>query len=452
MKPAKLRFLALAALALPCATAPVTGATETAAIAERQTIDAAVARVAAGEHLEAINVVEAAIDTIERRSSRYDTNLVRPLVVLGDALVGVGDTEGAFGAYDRALHIARVNNGLHHPSQVLVVYRQAALLAQGGEYAEANRRHEYAYGVLLRSYGGDSTELLPGLFVLADWYMTGYNIFSARALYEHAARVADARLADDHPAHIRALRSVASTYRSERFPPFYTRRSSQSSSLGSYTGFQYRPASGPSVNSFANGERALIKVINIIQARDGARGGRDGGGQENGQKSGQNEDLAWAMLELGDWFLMFEKYARAVSLYRRVWELLQDKPDLLARTFNAPTPLYMPLPRDPEKPDRAAEQDARKGIVELSVDVNEHGFVSNIDTLRSEPADMMDFKVRRAVKRARYRPIFDGESPQSTSDVHVRHTFTYYPEQQAAIPEKQAFYAAQEAAIGGGAD
>ena len=86
-----------------------------------------------------------------------------------------------FGAYDRALHIARVNNGLHHPSQVLVVYRQAALLAQGGEYAEANRRHEYAYGVLLRSYGGDSTELLPGLFVLADWYMTGYNIFSARA-------------------------------------------------------------------------------------------------------------------------------------------------------------------------------------------------------------------------------------------------------------------------------
>ena len=156
------------------------------------------------------------------------------------------------------------------------------------------------------------------------------------------------------------------------------------------------------------------------------------------------------MLELGDWFLMFEKYARAVSLYRRVWELLQDKPDLLARTFNAPTPLYMPLPRDPEKPDRAAEQDARKGIVELSVDVNEHGFVSNIDTLRSEPADMMDFKVRRAVKRARYRPYLrwristvDKRRPRKTH-VHL------LSEQQAAIPEEQAFYAAQEAAIGGG--
>ena len=109
-------------------------------------------------------------------------------------------------------------------------YRQAKLQAQGGEYGQANRRHEYAYGVLLRSYGSDNPKLLPGLFVLADWYMTRYNIFSARALYEHAANVADGVLADYHPAHIRALRSLAATYRNERFPPFYTRRSGQASS------------------------------------------------------------------------------------------------------------------------------------------------------------------------------------------------------------------------------
>ena len=378
-------------------------------------MDAGAARLAAREYLETINVVEAAIDAIERRSNRYNVDLVRPLVMLGDALAGVSDTEGAFGAYDRALHIVRVNNGLHDPSQVHVVYKQAKLQAQGGEYGQANRRHEYAYGVLLRSYGSDSPKLLPGLFVLADWYMTRYNIFSARALYEHAASVADAVLADYHPVHIRALRSLAATYRNERFPPFYTRRSGQASSLGSHTGFQYRPSSNPSVTSFAKGERALIKVINIIQARDGAEG------------SAENNDLAWAMLELGDWFIMFEKYARAVSLYQRVWQMLQDKPALLARTFNVATPLYLPLPRDPEKPDLATEAAAREGVVELLVDINEHGLVSSIDTLRSEPEDLMDFKVRRAVKRARYRPSFNGVSPQPTSAMRITHTFTYYP-------------------------
>ena len=105
-----------------------------------------------------------------------------------------------------------------------MVYRQARLLGDGGDFRAANARHEYAYTVLLRSHGGSSPALLPGLFALADWYMSGYNIFSARELYEHAAEVAEKRLDDDHPAHIRALRSVAATYRRERFPPLYKRR------------------------------------------------------------------------------------------------------------------------------------------------------------------------------------------------------------------------------------
>lgn len=366
-------------------------------------------RIAVAEHLEAIVLVEAAIEAIERRANRYANELVRPLTLLGDALAGVGDVEGAFGAYDRALHIARVNRGLHHPDQVAVVYRQARLLAEGGDYATANARHEYAYTVLLRSHGGNSPALLPGMFALADWYMAGYNIFSARELYEHAARVAENSLNEDHPAHIRALRSVAATYRRERFPPLYRRRA-KGPSLGSYAGFQYRRQDNASVNSFAKGERALIKVINIVQGRDGPAG----------------EELARAMLELGDWFLMFDKQARAMSLYRRVWELLQNNPPLLAETFHAPTPLYLPLPKPPS--GRRGSDDGREGIVELSVDINERGVVSRIDTVRSEPPDLMDFKVRRAVKQARYRPVFDGQRPQATSDLRVRHTFVYYPQ------------------------
>ena len=137
------------------------------------------------------------------------------------------------------------------------------------------------------------------------------------------------------------------------------------------------------------------------------------------------------MLELGDWFLMFEKQARATSLYRRVWELLEDDQDLLAELFSAPTALYLPMPRNPRKPEGAGASKTKDGVVELSIDVDEHGFVGRIDTLRSEPAELMDFRVRRAVKRARYRPAFNGEKPQPTADVRVVHTFVYYPSAQA---------------------
>ena len=375
----------------------------------KQAIEDAAARVELAEYIEAINVVEAAIETIEQRASRYDLALVRPLVMLGDALAGVGDNEGAFGAYDRALHITRVNRGLHHPSQVQIVYREAKLLAKLDSRQTANSRHEYAYTVLLRAYGGNNPALLPGLFALADWYMTSYNIFSARALYEHAAILAGKQLRLDLTVRIRALRSLAATYRIERFPPFYTRRREERTTrIGSYAGFQYRTSNSPSVNSFARGERALIEVINIVQERDG----------------GSGEEVAKAMLELADWFLMFEKHNRATSLYRRVWELMQSKPDLRGRTFDAPTALYLALPRDPSKPEDATA--TQHGVVELSVDIDSQGFVSHIDVLRSEPKDLMDFKVRRALKRARYRPAFDGQQPLPTENVRITHTFVYY--------------------------
>ena len=92
-------------------------------------VDNAESLVAIGEYPEAINIVELEIDKIERRSSRYNIDLARPLAILGDALAGVGDREGALGAYGRAVHITRVNRGLHHPSQVDFVYREAKVLA-----------------------------------------------------------------------------------------------------------------------------------------------------------------------------------------------------------------------------------------------------------------------------------------------------------------------------------
>ena len=368
-------------------------------------VDNAEGLVAIGEYPEAINIIELEIDKIERRSSRYNIELARPLAILGDALAGVGDREGALGAYDRAIHVTRVNRGLHHPSQVDIVYREAQVLAANGKGAQANRRHEYAYDILLRSYGGGSPMLLPGICSLADWYLVNYNIFSARGLYEHALSVADETLAANDPDRLRALRGVAATYRSERFPPYQKERKS---ATGHQVGYRY--GTMPAINNFAKGERALIEVVNVIMASEEAT----------------EEAVAHAVLELGDWYLIFGKLGRATTLYRHVWELLQSKPDRLAEMFDSPTPLYLPLPGDPDN-DGVMTSRPRNGVVELSFRVDESGGVSSIATLNSNPEDLMDVKVRRAVRRARYRPAFDGETTLATEDVRVSHEFIYYP-------------------------
>ena len=405
----------LPAVALGGLLVSLGAAADDAAAADRAAVEAAASQNAAGEHVEAINAAAAVIDRIERRANRYDLALAEPLLVLGDALAGVGDAEGAFGAYDRALHITRIGRGLHHPSQVRAVYRQAALLANRGRTREANDRHEYAYRTLLRNYSADDPALLPGLFTLADWYLSTYNIFSARRLYEQAALVAAERLPPENPAQVRALRWIAATYRAERFPPYQAlerRRPARSSGYAPIPqGAVYRRSNKTSINRFSRGESALIEVVTLLQARQDAK----------------TSDVARAMLELGDWFWLFEKKPRAFTLYRKVWELLEANRALLARTFHAPEPLYLPMPADPPRPAQARRGDARDGVVELSIDVNEDGIVANVEMLRSEPGNVMDTKVRRAVRHARYRPAFDGREALATTDVRVVHNFTYYP-------------------------
>ena len=390
-------------------------------------VDNAQGLVEVGEFPEAINIVELEIDKIERRSNRYNIELARPLAILGDALAGVGDREGALGAYDRAVHITRVNRGLRHPSQVDIVYRQANVLAANGDVAKANRRHEYAYDILLRSYGGGSPMLLPGIFALADWYLVNYNIFSARGLYEHALLLAHETLPANDPSRLRALRGVATSYRSERFPPYQKERKS-----GSAQPVGYRYGTMPAINNFAKGESALIEVVKIVMASEEA----------------SDETVARAILDLGDWYLVFGKQDRATTLYRRVWELLQPMPDQLGEIFDSPTPLYLPLPGDPDS-DGGALGHPEIGVVELSFRVDESGGVSGIATLRSEPRDLMDVKVRRAVRRARYRPAFDGEATLATEDVRVSHEFTYYTNDD--VPTGDASRKQTKAASHGGA-
>ena len=184
----------------------VNGGTESLEIAKDQ--------IETGEYEEAIRVAESEIGRTEAIWGRYNIALVEPLVVLGDGLTGYGDYESALKAYDRALHVTRVNTGLHDPNQVAVVYREANAYYAKGDIAAANDRHEYAYHVLERNFDQqeDESALIPGTFVLANWYTKTYNIFMARTFFQKARVLAETHYDEGHPMIIEALRGIANTY------------------------------------------------------------------------------------------------------------------------------------------------------------------------------------------------------------------------------------------------
>lgn len=374
-------------------------------------------QIEAEEFAPAISELEQQIDRLEANSHRFDQRLVRPLTLLGDAQAGLGQYAEALGNYQRALHLSRVNLGLNTPEQVEIVYREAEAYRALGDYEAANDREEYAYHVLNRVHDRLDEALLPGIYHLAKWYERTSNVFAARALYEQAMQIIDAHGKLETPAAIPALQGIATTYRMERFPPNYMNELDDSGTprAGAVTATAVRPPI--SVNNFPAGEAALQRVIRIREST----------------KEEQPMALVEAVLDLADWYTLFDKPRRSEPLYAHAWKLMSEIEGVDAvRYFAEPTLLYLPAPANPSPPPADERGEPMTGYVEVAFDVTEDGYVRGLRTVASKPDNLMDFRVRKSLRLARYRPMLVDGVPVAKQAHTYRHEFPYYEELEAA--------------------
>jgi tetratricopeptide (TPR) repeat protein len=299
-------------------------------------LDLVEAQIEAREYEPARTWLEAHVRELEGGAHRYDPALIRPLVLLGDANMGKSEYAEALRHYQRATHLARVSAGLKSLEQIEIVYREAAAYKAIGAYQEASDREEYAYQILSARTGPNDPALLPAVYRLADWYMMTGNPFAARELYQRAIRIHDASGELDTEAAVPALQGLATTYRLERFPPTYTSREVLPASMLATPELQ-QPVS---LNNFPVGEEALQRVARIRQ------------------QAAAEAPMAHveAVLDLADWYTLFDKPARANALYAHAFELLGQIPDTDRNGYFAtPRLLYFQEPGTP----RSGRQDLR---------------------------------------------------------------------------------------------
>jgi len=377
-------------------------------------------QIEAEEFRPAIATLEERVDALETESHRFDGRLVRPLTLLGDAHAGMGEYETALDHYQRALHLSRVNAGLNSPEQVEIVYREADTFKALGDFQEANNREEYAYHVLNRAHDPMDEALLPGIYHLARWYERTSNVFAARALYEQAVQIIDAHDKLETSEAIPALQGIASSYRMERFPPYYLAELEQSEASVVTASSMRQPIS---INNFPAGEAALQRVIRIRQAE-----------QEQNPVA-----VARAVLDLADWYTLFDKPRRAEPLYAHAWELMAEAESFdVVGFFAEPELLYFPAPGNPSPPPPEDRGERSTGYVEVAFDVTQDGYVRGLDTVASQPDGLMDFRVRKSLRLARYRPMLVDGVPVAKQAHTYRHEFPYYPEREGDPPPATA--------------
>jgi tetratricopeptide (TPR) repeat protein len=386
-------------------------------------IETAKHQIQTAEYQDAETQLKASIAEIEHRTWRYDRALAQPLVLLGDALSAQGKFSEALPAYEQARHVIRVNDGLHTPAQIETVYRESATLAAMGEMVKANAREEYAFETLVRAYDRYDEALVPGIMHLAQWYEKTLNVFAARNLYDYAVVIETRAHGDNSPTLIAPLEGQARTYREERYPSYHSAEGEDPFGPAAPGGYPTFTNQTITVNRFADGEKALAQVVRITASDPNA----------------SPLDLAVAELNLADWHLLFDHDQYATRLYVHARQVMRTKAgltdDQIAAYFKPPQAIWLPI-AEPMAP--AVRSNPTEGYVEVSYTLTQRGECTDLKTVDSKPAGMMDTKVRRGLLVARFRPQFDGDTPVAAPNMIYRHTFTYYPHEKAPLHKQAA--------------
>ena len=344
----------------------------------------------------------------EHSTGPFTPGLVDPLISLGSLYQAQGDYDEALQAYQRALHVIRVNDGLTSEYQIPALRRLMALYRDLGDYARL--RDAYAYLFRLRTRAGPpyGAGALSDSLEYFQWQRQSYAALgSARR---------DSHLLQAYRDNRRMLEALA-TRADEEIEAYKGLAFSQLHNLYLILGIDPSrlQGSGISLEQDFSDEAARQHLLRV---------------QEVGLYEGKNlilgliersrdapaEDLAALHLELGDWYQWNESQGRAREQYQEVYRLLRKagRDDFVAGWLDAP----VELPDEREAWLQPSPARAPEAVVVARYRVSERGDVRDLELrLRGGDEGPAAAKVGRMLRDTHFRPKFSGGQPQASGEV-----------------------------------
>lgn len=221
---------------------------------------------------------EKSVNLLREKAGIFSTELVEPLIGMGLAFQDMSEHDQAIDTFNYAQHVTHRDQGVYNLDQIRIIEATASSFAAQEQWLQAENLHLLAYKLYKRNYGVDSEDALPGLYRLARWYQQVQDYRQARVVY----RKAMASIAEIHgersPKLIPPLKGIAGAYLEENGP------------------------------DAIKGLRASEDILDIMN--------------DNPQEFSMEQRIL-AHLEMGDWFVQFNRSDDAWGQYRAGWELAQ---------------------------------------------------------------------------------------------------------------------------------
>ena len=367
----------------------------------------------------AIDEYRQRIEDLEAEHGAYGAGIDEQLLALGHALQRRGAHEEAVSLFRRAMLINRVNEGLYSLNQVPMIERMIESQISMNEWEDANDNHEYLFWLHAKNYGEKDPRMLPIIDQLSSWHLQAYidekgatlfeHLINATNLYALAVDIISQNFGANDLRLVEALRGLKAT---NYYLATYSGEPQEAVVIntgfggGSVPNERRAQLDHYRMNSFSSGKTAITKIMDVYQKNP----------------TSPPAASAKAKVELGDWYMLFNKWHSARETYGEAYRALWDNGATnqeIDEIFGHPAALpNLPLLDE----DREALADS---YVTVSYDVTAFGKARNIKILSAQPEDKVSIRsrVRNVLKRAKFRPRFEDGEPVETTGIVQRFVF-----------------------------
>ena len=379
--------------------------------------------------MDAITNYQSAVEDIELTGGTWDRSLIEELAAIGVLQQQQGNHLEAIQMFDRAIHVNRIHSGLHTLEQIPFVEKMIESHLALGDWDQADIYNDYLFYIQQRAYGPTDPRMIPVLDRLASWNIQAFNIgygeslglrlSTAQILLNAAAMMVSANFGEDDERFISYRRNLANSAFLVSSNPDVMAASQEleyRSSADMLTSKLAAPSSqGP--GGFRVGVTALREIVEYYSGRENS-----------------TFELAAALADLGDWFLIFQRRAEAENLYAEAWAILERSEraeEWQQQLFGQVTPLptFANSVESVFTPSIVTNdgKSVHFDYAEVVFDVSISGEARNIEVLTEETATNSGHlsRVQRVIRNSYFRPRVENGELIQTDRNYFRYRYWY---------------------------
>ncbi|MCV6604549.1 MAG: hypothetical protein OIF34_04530 [Porticoccaceae bacterium] len=395
-------------------TLPFAGAQESSSPTPPNATEALPPASDASTHWE-VDKLRAVIEDLEAEQGAYGERMSESLLGLGRALQKAGKHEEAIGTLHHSLHVAKVNDGIYSINQEPALRSLINSYEVQQDLLSVSRSYTRLTQLYSSHYGRSAPELLPLLEEMAEWHRQtylnnrerdsiGYLTLSisisntALAIAEQdpmkfANNMVNLLRGSVHSSwhvdqHLKTYKNFSPSESSGFNPDREVRQLSRAASTGKYNSQERILQS-----SYVIGRDAYQQIIDIYNNREAVP-----------------REKARVLVELGNWFSIYNRPSSARDSYRKAWHLLNDNSDQegLEELLGKPDSL----------PNFSTGHNNDGTLVEATMTIDRGGRARRINVVRTFPEDdrKAEQKAIRIIKKTRFRPRYENGEPVGYDD------------------------------------